>query len=442
MTTLISRFAPLFVAAVALIAGEGAWAQLTVTDGVTTKTSCTGYTVSSVGSTTITLTPNNCLAATSSGPEPVFSLRLTSNATTQSATELRKVYVFVDADREVPATPYTLTFNLCTSSGCNSATDNWSFFPYAELGGKGFLPQNKVTTGSYTFTFVPGAHTSPTNLQSMGIGEMDVPSAPLFEGTRNVTFGLSGTNAVPNNLVMHVITGGLQQVAGVELDINNNPIPAPTGPVGAQICNEYYFQPRGPGSGPGPCGAYEIPVGNCSSGMTGANAITKAWLYILEDYTKVPASPRIGNSIRMGVPRNHAFVFKFKTGPAGTFPALGAPPFYQGTSIAFNELVNMGAQAPRFVALSEAKCDFDYTKISETGGKNGCYRAFGGDSSLLARIYPSASVPSPASILPSCPLKPDTAYYMSFRYEDARAVSSRGTLSCPTSTCGANVVIN
>lgn len=429
MTSQIFRFASLLAAAVALVASNAAWAQLTVTDGVTSKTSCTGYSVAGAGgSTTITLTPNNCLTATSSGTDPVFSVRVVPAATTQSSTSLQQVNVFVDADRDVPpSTTYSLTFNLCTSAqGCTSAGQgNWYFLRYAELGGPGMLPQHAITTGSFTFTFQPGANTSPTNLRSMGAGVMDVPNAPLFSGTRNVMFSLSGTGA-SGNIVTHTITGG-QQLAGGDVDINGNPIPAPTGPHGVQmVCGypSYLATTPYPGTGSGPCGAYEIPVGNCSSGMTGTNAITRAWMYVLEDYP----GPRIGQAILAGIPRDQAMVFRFKTLPASAIPQTP----YRNFGIGYSEQYTHGPSYPRFVTLSENKCDFDYTKTLSAGTLNGCFKNMAGDDSLLGKIWTSSSVPSPSGDYPYCPLKPDTTYYLNIRYEDARTSSApRGQISCP-----------
>jgi hypothetical protein len=442
MTRLLSRFALLLAAAAAFAAG-GAWAQVTITDGVTTKTTCTGYGLAATaGVTTITLTPNNCLTSVPTGTDPVFSVRLVPAATTQPSTGavgVQTVLVFVDADKDVPTTTsYTLTLNLCTAAqNCTSSgSGNWYFFRYAELGGAGFTPQDAVTTGSYTFTFQPGAHTATntttTNMRSMGVGHMDVPNSPLFSGTRSVMLGLSGTNAA-TNVVVHTITGGQQVVGGTDLDINNNPIPAPTGPAGVQMVCNYptysAFNTPYPGSGPGPCGAYEIPVGNCSSGMTGTNAITRAWMYILEDYT--PTSPRIGQAILAGIPRDQAMVFRFKTGAAGLFPQP-----YRNFGIGYSEQYTHGGSAPRFVTLSETKCDFDYTKTLLAGTLNGCVKTMSGDDSLLGKVWSSGSVPSPLSDYPYCPLKPDTTYYLNIRYENAGTISGRGVISCGGSQCG------
>ncbi len=113
------------------------------------------------------------------------------------------------------------------------------------------------------------------------------------------------------------------QQPGVDLDINGVAIPSPTGPAGATMCdlNPLTFQTGPyPGGGPGPCGSHQINVGTCSSGMTGVNAINKAYQYNLEDM--LPGSPRLGNSMRLAIPRDAAMVFRFKTGPASRFPRV------------------------------------------------------------------------------------------------------------------------
>ena len=441
MTRLLSRFA-LLLAATATFAAGGAWAQLTVTDSVTTKTPCTGYGVTSTaGATTITLTPNNCLTSAPTGTDPVFSVRLLPAATTQPSTGavgVQTVLVFVDADKDVPTTTsYTLTLNLCTAAqNCTSAgSGNWYFFRYAELGGAGFTPQDAVTTGSYTFTFQPGAHTATntttTNMRSMGVGHMDVPNTPLFSGTRSVMYGLSGTNAA-TNVVVHTITGGQQAVAGTDLDINNNPIPVPSGTSGVQmVCGypTYLATTPYPGSGPGPCGAYEIPVGNCGAGMQPGHTITRAWMYALEDYT--PTSPRISNTIMMGLPRDQAMVFRFKTGAANLFPT----PFRYFKLSSDEAQSTHGGFYARFISISESKCDFDYSKTLASGTLNGCFVSSGGGITIQGKIWTSGTIPSPGAPptgdYPYCPMKPDTVYYVNMRWEDASTVNGRGLISCP-----------
>jgi hypothetical protein len=219
-------------------------------------------------------------------------------------------------------------------------------------------------------------------------------------------------------------------------DVRGILIPAPTGPAGATMC-EYVGMPPSPGTGPGPCGAYPIAAETCSSGMAGENAIRAAWLYVLEDYH--PGSPRLGNSLRFGLRRDHALVLRFRTGEAGRFEL----PRY--VTLGYEEQVNRGPLAPRFVTLSEKKCDFDYTKTLADGALNGCYRTMTGGDSLLGRITETGA--DPAAGFPYCPLKPDTVYYLNIRYEDAGTVSNRGRISCPTGvnahdTCGQTIGIN
>jgi hypothetical protein len=230
---------------------------------------------------------------------------------------------------------------------------------------------------------------------------------------------------------------------GVDYDINNTPIPSPTAAAGSVMCDRNPVTGASgpyPGAGPGPCGSYEIPLGTCSSGMTGANAITRAYQYNLEDMQT--GSLRLGNSIRLGIPRDAAMVFRFRTGPASAFPEFNAPPFYRFLTIINDELPSRGPPMPHFGTVTEARCDFDYSKTLLAGTLNGCYVNLAASGSILTKIWPTGSAPTAAADFPFCPLKPDTTYYLNIRYEDASTLSSRGKLNCPEGTCGATVVFN
>jgi hypothetical protein len=290
---------------------------------------------------------------------------------------------------------------------------------------------NPLTT---TVTFANGAAT--------GYVFLPIINNPTVETAKTVALNLKNpvglSIASPSSTVLTINDAG--GGGGVDLDINGAPIPP--GPVGASMCEQ--VAPVFPGGGPGPCGSYQIPLGNCSSGMSGANAISKAWLYILEDYP----GARIGNSIRVGIPRDNAMVFRFKTGPAGNFPEFSTTG-YRFFGLGYSEQVNRGPSAARFVTLSESKCDFDYTKTLANSTLNGCYKTMTGDDSLLGKVYPAGSAPAPSADFPYCPLKPDTVYYLNIRYEDASSVGTRGLLSCPvgqgplgSSQCGAAIGFN
>jgi hypothetical protein len=225
----------------------------------------------------------------------------------------------------------------------------------------------------------------------------------------------------------------------VDHDAWGKVIPAPSGPAGASMC-EQPGQPPYPGAGGrGPCGSFEIPVGECGAGMTGENAITRAFLYVLEDYQ--PGGARIGNSIRFGLQRDHAMVFRMRTGDEGLFSL----PRY--LTLGYEEQSNRGPLAPRFVTLSEKRCDFDYSKTLAAGKLDGCFKTMTGGDSLLAKIWAPGSVPAPTADFPYCPLKPNTTYYLNIRYEDASKASTRGRISCPAgvnafNTCGQTIGIN
>jgi hypothetical protein len=252
----------------------------------------------------------------------------------------------------------------------------------------------------------------------------------------------NGAGTVLDVASVQIVDKGGGSTSG-DIDINGVPIPSPTGPAGATMCdlNPQTFQTGPyPGSGPGPCGSYQIPVGNCTTGMSGANTINKAYLYILENIE--PGSPRLGNTMRMAIPRDAAMIFKFRTGPSGAFPEFLLPPFYRNLTIGYDEQVSRGPAAPHFVTISETRCDFDYTKTLTNGTLNGCYMTMSSSGSVLSKIWPAGSEPAPAADFPYCPLKPDTNYYMNIRYEDASNLNSRGILNCPGGACGAAIGFN
>jgi hypothetical protein len=267
------------------------------------------------------------------------------------------------------------------------------------------------------------------------IGKLDDGSMTREELRRAFVASPEFTGRVNAIIAAGTAPGVTCSIPGVDTDINGTAIPSPTGPVGATMC-EFPGMPYGPGSGPGPCGSYQVPIGNCSSGMTGANAITKVWQYNLEDYQQ--GSPRLGNSIRAAIPRDAAMIFRFKTGPASAMGPLPAPTtdpnLLRIFNLGYSEQTNRGPSAPRFVTISESRCDFDYAKTLASGTQNGCYVTMTGDSQVLGHVRAAGT-----STFPFCQLKPDTIYYVNIRYEDASTVDRRGTLSCPSGTCGAAI---
>jgi hypothetical protein len=270
---------------------------------------------------------------------------------------------------------------------------------------------------------------------------------PTVEAAKTVALNLKNpvglTLASPSTAVLTINDAGGS--GGAEFDINGAPIPIPSFVAGSAMC-EFFGYPGSPGGGGGPCGAYEIPVGNCSSGMTGANAINKAWLLGIEDYK--PLSPRNGNSIRAGWPRDQAMVFRFKTGTDGEFASDFAAVGVRYMTIGYSDQTNRGASAAAFVTISEQKCDFDYSKTASAGVYNGCYKAMDTNDALQGKVYPTGTA-APANAYPYCTLKPDTVYYLNIRYENVSTVTTRGQISCPiglgplgSSNCGFAMTIN
>lgn len=571
MRSFLSRMASIAAAGAFMAFGTPALAQLTVTDGGRTSTTCTSYTVSYSTATpstpTITLSPANCMSGDPPPPTgPYFRFAASSVATSGEAAALSaggaaNLTYTVELVRNGNTDPLTVSVEACRAgTGCTAiagqdyyleAGFSWAA-PYVKTlsfaageTSKTFViaaADDLTADGSKLLTFTllnpssvavignPGAHAltltdnevapttavnfdiaSPSIFENTPLGyigvsrangtgtasvtvqvqtsstavlgtnyALDYPDTTFsgnpasytinfangetskgfyvkgidvagYSGHKTAVFGL--TNLV--NLVAGTATTSTLTIydkdpppsGGVEYDINNNPIPVPTGAYpGAPMC-EFFGNPGSPGSGGGPCGAYQIPVGNCSSGMAGANAITKAWLFGLEDFT--PTSPRNGNSMRMGWQRDHAMVFRFKTGPASSFPEFQSPPFYRYLTIGYADQPNRGASATAFVTLSETRCDFDYSKTVAAGTLNGCFKNMGTNDGLFAKVYPTGSAPLPAADFPFCPLKPDTVYYLNMRFENVTTIGGQGMISCPigqgpngSSTCGLAMTFN
>lgn len=175
--------------------------------------------------------------------------------------------------------------------------------------------------------------------------------------------------------------------------------------------------------GPGPCGSQAVPVGNCSSGMPGA--ITRAWqLNLLGEYVTFRRQ-----SLHVTMTKGQALSFKFRTGarpldcnpPNGCTGGFGAA----GTT--------QGAEAPTFISVSKARCDFDYAKVNTA---NACYRSIGGGGNGVDTRFSPAGTPADWT---QCELEPNTDYFVNFRWEQAVG-ASRGVEACNPSgvytTCG------
>jgi hypothetical protein len=175
--------------------------------------------------------------------------------------------------------------------------------------------------------------------------------------------------------------------------------------------------------------------------MTGENAITKSYLLPIENYD--PMAGRLGNSIRLALTPDASMTFRFKTLPAGNY-SLPRP-----LAVAIDEFGPNGANAPRFISISEKRCDFDYKKLdyATNGGitpQTFCYKT-DTSATIIGMITSTGNDPSIG--ITTCQLKPDTTYYLNVRYEFATG-GNRGKQSCPKdagyyqNSCGAVIGIN
>lgn len=271
-----------------------------------------------------------------------------------------------------------------------------------------------------TLTFPPGADD-----QSFVVSLVD---DALDDGEKRFTLRLLDANPAAGlpNLASFTVTDDEP-----DQDVNGAVIPSPTAPAASTGC-EQPGNPRMPGSGPGPCGAWAVPLGTCGDGMNAANAITTAWQYHWEDY---PNGGRVGNTMRVALDPHQVMVFKFKTGAPGTF-TLPRP----GT-FAYEENTVRGPFVASFFAVSTRRCDFDYAQLD---AMNGCYRGEYTANSLLFEVRAEGAPPAG---FPFCTLRPDTEYYLSIRLERPLVAGDRGRTSCdlsglPATTCGFVLGVN
>ncbi len=214
-------------------------------------------------------------------------------------------------------------------------------------------------------------------------------------------------------------------------DVYGNIIPSPTGPKEMLGC-EYVGAPRTPGSGPGPCGSYQVPIGTFSSGMTGENAITKVWQYNLEY--------NLGaiNSLRFGMEPSHGITFRFTTptddsAPEDFFPHYG--------SVSVLEHVSRGVAPAVHVTLSEQRGYFNYALL---GGAtyNGCHTTSNATAGFINyKLRKEGDAPENQY---ECTLRPGKTYYINIRFERADEYG-RGNIQCnPTTlpTCGVVFQVN
>lgn len=572
MRSFFSRVASIAGLAAALGLSAPVAAQLTVTDGGRTSTTCTSYTVSyssSAPSTpTITLSPSNCMSgdppppsgpyfrfaannAASSGEAAAvaaggaanltYTVELVRNGNTDplsvaveacragtsctalagqdyyleagfswaspyvmtlqfAGNETSKTFVVAAADDQIVDGSKVLTFTLINPSSVAvigtpgthalTLTDNEAapttaanfdvvapaIFENTPLGFIGVSRANGTGSAAVTVQVQPSSTAVLGTNYALDYAETPFSGSPAsytinfaagetskgfyvrgidvagYSGHKAAVFGFTNlVNLIPGTAAASTLTvydKDPPPSGGTEYDVSGAVIPIPTAAPGANMCEPFGY-PGSPGAGPGPCGSYEIVKDACSSGMTGVNAISKAWLFGLEDYT--PTSPRNGNSIRAGWPREQAMVYRFKTGTDAQFAADFAATGVRWLTIGYSDQTNRGASTAAFVTISEQKCDFDYSKTLAVAGANanGCYKNMGTNDSLLGKIYPTGTA-APANSYPYCTLKPDTVYYLNMRFEDVTNVSSQGLISCPigggplpgVSNCGFAMTFN
>jgi hypothetical protein len=385
--------------------------------------------------------------------DPVFTLRLdaaTAALPTTPAAGKQTVRLFVDADRDVPdGKTYTLTVNLCPGApvACTGAsTGNWYFFGYPEIGQTCCAPQDQTTDlspkRSFQFNFQKGKNTGAApNPRAMGLGQVDVPNLPTFVGFHTVAFSLTGAQASTTNPYASLTITGITNVPGIDLDINGNPIPDPTGTTAG--C-EFPGNSPSPGTGPGPCGSYEVKVKStsdppidCSNEMNGGSEITNAWQYNLAyNYGAI-------NSLRLGMQPRHALSFRFKTPTVEEAVAAGqgAGWFPHSGGVLTTEQVNRGGIPGMHVSISEKRCDFRRSAFT-SAGYDPCHQT--SNNATLSFSYKLLGNTTDPDLPATCTLRPGKYYYVNIRFENV--LQTPGSTACIPgagyTTCGFTFQLN
>jgi Calx-beta domain len=249
----------------------------------------------------------------------------------------------------------------------------------------------------------------------------------LIEGAKVVAFNLKNpvglTLGTPSAATLTITDDDI--IAG-DADINGQPVKSVT--IDQLVTpNNFCAYGRFPGGGPGPCGASEMPMSTCATGME--EGLSKAWQLNMVDGTgALTYVPFKNHAIHFLMDRRQAFSWKFKTPPANQIPGGIA---YGGFTQASTTI---GIDAVTFMTVTSTRCDFDVNKVATSM----CYRSLGGDNSV-----PTVLAPVGAQVDASfCRLQPDTEYFLNIRWENASLFQPglHGKESCtPTQTypqCG------
>ena len=444
MTRISKRLLQWVGACVAAMALGPAFAQISnVTDGATTSTSCTSYQFNAQG--VLRFSPDGCLAGAPPPPPPVpaFTFDLAT------ATVLEDAGITTVKVRRTGTDLTTAgTITVGVTGGTAGLGTNYALF----------VPPFSAATLSVTLNFPAEAAGVTLTEQSFGVGIINA-SQPAG-GSKTVDFSLtspSGGTLGGTSVHSLRITSTLPPPTSGDIAIDGTVIPDSV-PVGTYLPRiplngacEFAGQAGFPGFGPNsPCGSYEIPVGNCNSGMIGGiqndgfnteNVVNRAFMFVHEEM-RVGNTFLGGSSMRYPQHKNHAFVMKFKTGSAGQFPPVTPGSLPAGglgvIGFDFADMPNRGAtDGDRFATISRTPCDFSYTKVD--AGQTACYRpvsAYYGNK-IIAQIMTPGS-PADAN---ACELNPDTVYYLNIRWESPLP-ATRGKIGChSTQYCGTSLGI-
>lgn len=432
MTHYFKRLLQLVGASVAALAIGSAFAQISsVTDGTSSSTVCRSYSFNDQG--VLRFDPPGCLGTAAPPPAtPTYTFELANSTVVEDAG-----LAVIKVRRTGTDLTTAGSVKVSVSGGNAALSGNYNLF----------VPPFSATTLSMDLTFDPALAGVTMSERDFGVGIVNANQpGGVF---KTLEFSLStptgGTLGTP---VMHAlkISSALPPPTSGDIALDGTVIPdsVPDRAYAAQsnAC-EFPGNPGFPGfGGKSPCGSYEIPVGNCNSGMLGGtDSVTNAFMFVHE-VMKLSANTFMGgNSMRYPQHKNHAFVMKFKTGsvPADFSATNNLPPGAIGQlSFDFADVNTRGAlQGDRYATISRTPCDFDYQKLD---AGNVCYRAVSATSGnkMFAQIMNPGFSPSGYA----CALSPDTVYYLNIRWENPVG-TTRGRNGCQQGTpyCGTSLGI-
>lgn len=323
----------------------------------------------------------------------------------------------VGGNPQQPTTPFAGQITASIQGTATVAEGSTVNIPVMLLFNGGALPANNTFVNAVAVTFTTGGGTavsgtnyvvgtaSPLTIQSgfvTGYIQVTAVNDNMAAGNKTFNVTLTGLAIQGNNAGGATTALGQTTVSTVTIadaaapggdaadtDINGAAIPNPSLTATPQY------------GGNAGVNAYKVSTNGCNT--------TPALTALYEHQIKYPDF--LTKLVPLAMSPNEAFTYKF------TVPANAV----QGKTGLIAMLDNSyGTRTSDFLTISEARCDFDATKIPKPGGAqpfNFCYMSAGGNGNMMYYIISSTL----ASHNYRCILRPGKTYYINYRFQNAIA---------------------